>query len=229
MTRPKRRGQLLGCRVDSIRGRQQPCTMARDWTSLIHDAVVGAVDDPYVRLLKERLRAGSEVVRIELAHAERGPEYVLILSLHRQLSQMRIPHSDAFTNWSLNEGARLADEEQEMRRFELLLEQRFAPLQEELEASTFDALLVQHVRTLGPPRASVSARKLRIPPYEVPESRAKHRAVQRIEDVLVDLARALGRSLRYDEAATSRILDGVLEKWMTQHLEAEAQNGLLPG
>ncbi len=203
--------------------------MAHDWTSLIHDAVVGAVDDPYVRMLKERLRAGSEVVRIELAHAERGPEYLLILSLNRQLSQMRIPHSDAFTNWSLNEGARLADEEQEMHRFELLLHQRFAPLREELEASTFDALLIQHVRTLGPPRASVAVRKSRLAPYEALENRARQRALQRIEDVLMELARALGRSLRYDEAATSRILDGVLAEWMTQHLDAEAQDESFPG
>ncbi|HLM47056.1 MAG TPA: hypothetical protein VK458_24510 [Myxococcaceae bacterium] len=191
--------------------------------------MVGAVDDPYVRLLKERLRAGSEVVSIELAHAERGPEYILILSLNRQLSQMRIPHSDAFTNWSLNEGARLADEEQEMRRFELLLDQRFAPLREELEASTFDALLVQDVRTLGPPRASVAVRKSRLPPHEALDNRARQRALRRIENVLRELARALGRSLRYDEAATSRILDGVLAEWMTRHLDAEAQDESFPG
>ncbi|HYO54951.1 hypothetical protein [Archangium sp.] len=203
--------------------------MAHAWTSLIHDAVVGAADDPYVRLLKERLRAGSEVVRMHLVDSERGPEYVLILSLHRQLSEMRIPHSEAFTNWSLDAGARLTDEEQEMRRFELLLDQRFAPLRDELEASTFDALLVQHVRTLGPPRASVSVQKPRIPPYAAHESKAKHRAVQRIEAVLVELARALGRSLRYDEAATSRILDGALARWMTRHLNAEAQEEIFPG
>lgn len=203
--------------------------MAQDWTSLIHDAVVGAVDDPYVRLLKERLRAGSEVVRIQLADSERGPEYVLILSLHRQLSEMRIPHSDAFTNWSLNEGVRLTDEEQEMRRFELLLDQRFAPLRDELDASTFDALLVQHVRALGAPRASVSVQKPRIPPYAAQEGRAKQRATQRIEDVLVEVARALGRSLRYDEAATSRILDGALTQWMSRHLMTETQEEIFPG
>ncbi|HEX5753497.1 MAG TPA: hypothetical protein VFZ09_45290 [Archangium sp.] len=203
--------------------------MAHDWTSLIHDAVVGAVDDPYVRLLKERLRAGSEVVRIQLADSERGPEYVLILSLHRQLSEMRIPHSDAFTNWSLDAGARLADEEQEMRRFELLLHQRFAPLRDELDASTFDALLVQYVRTLGPSRASSLVQKLRTPQYAAQEGRAKQRAMQRIEDVLVELARALGRSLRYDEAATSRILDGALAQWMSRHLTTETQEESFPG
>lgn len=203
--------------------------MAHDWTSLIHDAVVGAVDDPYVRLLKERLRAGSEVVRIQLVDSERGPEYVLILSLHRQLSEMRIPHSDAFTNWSLDAGAKLTDEEQEMRRFELLLHPRFAPLRDELEASIFDALLIQHVRILGPPGASAFVQKLRSPPYEALESRAKQRALQRIEDVLVELARALARSLRYDEAATSRILDGALAQWMSRHLTDETQEEIFPG
>ncbi|AKJ03681.1 Hypothetical protein AA314_05307 [Archangium gephyra] len=191
--------------------------------------MVGAVDDPYVRLLKERLRAGSEVVRIQLTDSERGPEYVLILSLHRQLSEMRIPHSDAFTSWSLDTGARLADEEQEMRRFELILHQRFVPLRDELDASTFDALLVQYVRTLGPARASSFVQKLRTSPYAAQEGRAKQRALQRIEDVLVELARALGRPLRYDEAATSRILDGALAQWMSRHLTAELQAESFPG
>jgi hypothetical protein len=154
---------------------------------------------------------------------------VLILSLHRQLSEMRIPHSDAFTSWSLDAGARLADEEQEMRRFELLLHQRFTPLRDELDASTFDPLLVQYVRTLGPSRASSLVRKLRTPLYAAQEGRAKQRALQRIEDVLVELARALGRSLRYGEAATSRILDGALAQWMSRHLTAETQEDRFPG
>jgi hypothetical protein len=217
------------CWVDSVPGRQQPCSMAHNWTSLIHDALVGAADDPYVRLLRERLRAGSEVVRIHLENSERGPEYVLILSLHRQLSEMRIPHSDAFTNWSLDAGARLTDEEQETHRFELLLDQRFFPLRNELGGDFFDSLLVHHVRALGPPRSLAAVQKLRLPPSTTQESRARLRAVQRMEDVLMELARALGRSLRYDEALTSRILDGALAQWMTRQLCTGTGEEIFPG
>jgi hypothetical protein len=196
---------------------------------LIHDAVAGTADDPYVRLLKERLRAGSEVVRIQLENSDRGLEYVLILSLHRQLSEMRIPHSDAFTSWSLEAGARLTDEEQETHRFELLLDQRFFPLRNELGGDFFDSLLVHHVRTLAPPRSLAAAQKLRIPSFAAQEGKVRLRAVQRMEDVLMELARALGRSLRYDEAATSRILDGALARWMIQQLYSGTQEDMFPG
>ncbi|MDY7226745.1 hypothetical protein [Hyalangium rubrum] len=204
--------------------------MARDWSSLIHEALAGVADDPYVRLLKERLRSGSQVVRISLVNSGSEPEYVVILSLQRQLSEMRLPHSDAFTSWSLDAGARLTDEAQEMERFALLLDERFAPLREELEASSFDFLLVQHVvRELGPPRSAAAAQPLRLLPFVPPqESRTRLRAIQRIEDVLVNLARALGRSLRYDEAATSRILDGALLQWMNQHLHMGTQEEAFP-
>lgn len=215
--------------LDATVGRPQPCRMARDWNSLIHHALAGAADDPYVRLLKERLRAGSEVVRIALEESGRTPEYVLILSLQRHLSEMRVPHSESFTNWSLEAGARLSDEEQETRRFALLVGERFAPLRSELGEDFFDAVLVQHVRELGPSRSAAAVRQVRLSPYVVHDGRARLRAIQRIEDLLMELARALGRSLRYDEASTGRILDGALALWLSRNLQVGAQQESFPG
>ncbi|MFL5344255.1 MAG: hypothetical protein ACJ8AT_05650 [Hyalangium sp.] len=200
--------------------------MLGDWSTLIHYALAGVADDPYVRLLKERLRSGSQIVRIHLENAGRGPEYVVILSLHRQLSEMRIPHSEAFTNWSLEAGARMVDEAGEAERFVLLLRERLLPLSNELGADYFGTLVVDYVRVLGPPEAEKVARQVRS--YAAEENRVKLQGIQRVEEVLVELTRALGRSLRYDETSTSRILDAALAQWLSQHFHVDAREDLLP-
>jgi hypothetical protein len=201
--------------------------MSRDWSSLIHDALAGVADDPYVRLLKERLRSGSQIVRIHLeAAAGQKPEYVIILSLHRQLSEMRLPHSEAFTNWSLEAGARMADEAEEAERMALLLHERFIPLLSELDPVHFEAIFVPYLRAVAPPKASEVARQLQ--PIGTVDGRAKKQVLQQMEGVLVDLARMLGRALRYDEASTARILDSALALWMTRCFPVHAQESSLP-
>jgi hypothetical protein len=195
--------------------------MRRDWSSLIHYALTGVADDPYVRLLKERLRSGSQVVRIHLEKPRDGPEYVVILSLHRQLSEMRLPHSEAFTSWSLEAGARMADGGEETERFVLLLEERFTSLIRELGPHSFEPSFIHHIRALGPPKAVEAMRRL-TPPAKI-VSGMKDQATQRIEDVLVKLARALGRSLRYDEDSTARILDAALAQWLTRYFQGLEQ------
>jgi hypothetical protein len=201
--------------------------MSRDWSSLIHDALAGVADDPYVRLLKERLRSGSQIVRIHLdAAAGQKPEYVVILSLHRQLSEMRLPHSEAFTSWSLETGARMVNEAEEAERVALLLHERFVPLLSELDPVHFEAIFVPYIRAIAPPRASEVARQLQ--PIGAVEGRVKKQALQQMEGVLVELARVLARSLRYDEASTARILDSALAQWMTRCFPVHAQESSLP-
>ncbi|HEX8701102.1 MAG TPA: hypothetical protein VF815_19815 [Myxococcaceae bacterium] len=201
--------------------------MSRDWSSLIHEALAGVADDPYVRLLKDRLRSGSQIVRIHLeAAAGQQPEYVVILSLHRQLSEMRLPHSEAFTNWSLEAGARMVSEAEEAERMALLLHERFVPLLSELDPAHFVAIFVPYIRAMAPPKASEVARQLQ--PIGTVDGRAKKQALQQMESVLVELARVLGRALRYDEAATARILDSSLAQWMTRCFPVHAQESSLP-
>lgn len=201
--------------------------MSRDWSSLIHDALAGVADDPYVRLLKERLRSGSQIVRIHLeAAVGQKPEYVVILSLHRQLSEMRLPHSEAFTSWSLEAAARMVNEAEEAERIALLLHERFVPLLSELDPVHFAAIFVPYLRTISPPKASEVARQLQ--PIGTVDGRVKKQALQQMESVLVELARVLGRSLRYDETATARILDDALAQWMTRCFPVHAQESALP-
>jgi len=201
--------------------------MSRNWSSLIHDALTGVADDPYVRLLKERLRSGSQIVRIHLEDAAgQKPEYVVVLSLHRHLSEMRLPHSEAFTNWSLEAGARMADEAEEAERVALVLHERFVPLLSELDPAHFEAIFVPYIRAVAPPKASEAARQLQ--PIGTVDGRVKKQALQQMEGVLVDLTRMLGRSLRYDEASTARILDSALALWMTRCFPVHAQESSLP-
>lgn len=201
--------------------------MSRNWSSLIHDALAGVADDPYVRLLKERLKSGSQIVRIHLeAAADQKSEYVVILSLHRQLSEMRLPHSEAFTNWSLEAGARMVDEAEEAERMALLLHERFIPLLSELGPIDFEAILVSYIRALAPPQALEAARQLQ--PFSPLDGRMRQQAIQQVEGVLVGLARVLGRSLRYDESSTARILDSALARWLPQAFSARAQESALP-
>jgi len=201
--------------------------MSRNWSSLIHDALTGVADDPYVRLLKERLKSGSQIVRIHLEDAAgQKPEYVVVLSLHRHLSEMRLPHSEAFTNWSLEAGARMADEAEEAERVALVLQERFVPLLSELDPAHFEAIFVPYIRAVAPPKASEAARQLQ--PIGTVDGRVKKQALQQMEGVLVDLTRMLGRSLRYDEASTARILDSALALWMTRCFPVHAQESSLP-
>jgi hypothetical protein len=201
--------------------------MSRTWSSLIHDALAGVADDPYVRLLKERLKSGSQIVRIHLeAAAGQKPEYVVVLSLHRHLSEMRLPHSEAFTNWSLEAGARMADEAEEAERMALLLHERFIPLLSELDPVHFEAIFVPYIHALAPPQASAAARQLQ--PFAAVDGRMRQQAIQQLEGVLVDLARMLGRALRYDEASTARILDSALARWLSHAFSARAHESSLP-
>lgn len=187
--------------------------MTRDWNSLIRYALEGAEGEPFLRLLKVRLRTGSQVVSVRLENVGAKPEYVLILSLHKQLSEMRVPHSEAFTTWSFDTGTRMADEQQEQARFLLLLSEHLAALASDVGPDVLMALLSNHLPSLGAPRSSEAARRLRSSRHVDGDVR---RASDKLDFVLVGLARALGRSLKYDEATTGRILDGALAQWISQ-------------
>ncbi|RKI46923.1 hypothetical protein D7X55_36960 [Corallococcus sp. AB049A] len=187
--------------------------MTRDWNSLIRYALEGEEAEPFLRLLKARLRTGSQVVSVRLENAAVKPEYVLILSLHKQLSEMRVPHSEAFTGWSFDTGMRMADEQQEQARFVLLLGEHFAALARDVGPDVLMALLSDHLPAMGAPRSSEAARHLRTSRHV---DSVVRRAAEKLDLVLVGLARALGRSLKYDEATTGRILDGALAQWIFQ-------------
>ncbi|HEX8823308.1 MAG TPA: hypothetical protein VF794_25505 [Archangium sp.] len=193
--------------------------MRQGWQEFVHQSLKGATDEPHVRLLRERVRSGSNVVRVHLDDSGRQPEYRVLLSLHRQLSEMRVPHSDSFTRWSLETGTRLADPDEEARRFALLLRERFEPLEQELGREYFDSLLGEQLRGLGPPRARarLDGGRLVYHPYSgVADGRARRKDLERIESVLASLARELGSSLKYSEQEVAELLDAALEHSLSE-------------
>jgi hypothetical protein len=189
--------------------------MRERWHHFIHASLQGAADDPYVRLLRERLRSGSSVVRVhfESSGSGRTPEYRVVLALHRQLSEMRVPHSDSFTRWSLEAGVRMASSEEEVARFTLRVKEQFQPMEGEHGRDLFNVVLVEGLRKLGPPRVQARLANLHVP--GTVEGRAKLRALSDLDNVLSRLAKELGASLKYDEAQVADILDAALEHYVS--------------
>jgi hypothetical protein len=200
--------------------------MRQLWQHFIHASLQGAADDPYVRLLRERLRTGSSVVRVHFEGSGRAPEYRVLLSLNRQLSEMRVPHSDSFTRWSLEAGVRMASFEEEVSRFALRVKERFEPMEVERGRDFFNAVLVEELRKLGPPRVQVRLANLRV--YGVGEGHAKLRALSAFDTALSSLAKELGSSLKYDEAQVADILDAALERYVSARFHLEAGEPLAP-
>jgi hypothetical protein len=198
--------------------------MRQTWHHFIHASLQGATDDPYVRLLRERLRSGSSVVRVHFEDSGREPGYRVLLSLHRQLSEMRVPHSDSFTRWSLEAGVRMASLEEEAGRFTLLVKERFEPVEEELGRTYLDSILVEVLRRLGPPKvqARLANRHVDVPA----EGRAKLRAMGAVEAVIILLAKDLGSALKYDEQQVADILDSALERYLSMRLHLDASQPL---
>ncbi|HZH78549.1 MAG TPA: hypothetical protein VEY88_21150 [Archangium sp.] len=190
--------------------------MRQGWQEFVHQSLKGAADAPHVRLLRERLRSGSSVVRVHLDDAGRQPEYRVLLSQHRQLSEMRVPHSESFTRWSLETGTRLATPEEEARRFALLLRERFEPLEQELGRDHFNTLLREQLRRLGPPQALslIDGWQLAYHPADGADGRDRRKALALIDSVLASLARDLRASLGYSEQETAELLDAALRHYL---------------
>jgi hypothetical protein len=186
--------------------------MRQGWQHFIHETLKGTPDDPYVRLLREKLRTGSSVVRVHFEDTGTAPMYVVLLSLHRQLSEMRVPHSESFTRWSLESGTRMASAEDEAKRFALLLRERFAPVQKELGRESFESALLAELRMLAPPRTQGQLGDRRV--LDLSEGRARGKAQAAIDSVLASLARELGASLKYDESQVAQLLDEALARYI---------------
>jgi hypothetical protein len=200
--------------------------MSQGWQEFVHQSLKGAADDPHVRLLRERLRSGSSVVRVHLDDSGRQPEYRVLLSQHRQLSEMRVPHSDSFTRWSLETGTRLATSEEEARRFARVLRERLESLEQELGRDYFESVFREQLRSLGPPRAlaRLDGGRLVYQPYSgVMDGRARRKALERIESVLSSLARDLGSSLKYGEQEAAELLDAVLERYVSERYPRDVE------
>jgi hypothetical protein len=140
--------------IDTGPGWHQPKCVGSDWQAFVKRAIDGEPDDPFVSMLRRRLSSGSKVVRVQLDTGPRVPEYRVLLERLRELSELRVPHSASFTRWSLDAGVRLANAGEEATRFALLAAEALQPIADEFSADYADAILIEQLRALGPPRTA---------------------------------------------------------------------------
>lgn len=194
------------------------------WQTFVEQAIAGEHDDPFVGMLRRQIAAGSRVVRIHIELASKAPEYRVLLERLRQLSELRIPHSPSFTRWSLEISARLASTEEEEQRFALVAGDRFEPIMEELGRDYADAILIERLHALRPPRTTAVLARGQIIPTA--PGQARKRASRWIDGFLQSMVGDLGKALRYSNKEAASILDGALERFALDrfHLPAEPRS-----
>lgn len=199
--------------------------MSSRWREFVAETVAPPKDDPYVRLLRDKVAAGARVVRVHLVDG-RPPKYLLILEYRKQLSEMEIPHSESFTRWSLESGTRMADADEEVRRFALLLTEKLAALEREVGRDYFRSVLVEVLRELGP-SATLAMLGERHEGHAA-AGPSKDRALQAIESVLVEAIRSLGEALGYGVDESAEILDSALARYVDGLFLLSARRELFP-
>ena len=201
--------------------------MAEAWEAFVHKAIAGEPDDPFTRMLRQRLASGHRIVRIDLEPKAEASTYRVVLERLRELSEVRVPHSSHFTRWSLQAGIRMESIEAEGRRFALLVAERYQPIVDELGADYTNALLLDRVRSLAPPRTLVRITNER--PNHLAPGREQLRAVKLLDTMLTSLAGDLGGSLHYSEEEVAEILDMALERFVRERFHKDSRGLLSTG
>ena len=183
------------------------------WTTFVHDAVVGEPDDPHVRLLRDRLRSGTHVVGVHFV-AGSVSEYLVVLERLREISEQRIPHSRAFTRWSLAEGVQMATIDDEVQRFTLMLAEAFARISVEVGRDYFKSVLHERLRELRP--SAVQGALKTIFTYNAETGPTKERIRRSLDTVLRERCVELVTSLHYPETNAATILDRALASWIAK-------------
>ncbi|MEO7592309.1 MAG: hypothetical protein ABI134_13925, partial [Byssovorax sp.] len=161
-------------------------------------------------LPQTRLRSGYEVVRINLLATAKGHSYTVLLAHLRQLSTMEVPHSPAFTRWSLASGLRMASREEEEQRWALLAGERFRPIANDFGDDYANLILLDRLRALGPPRTTRVLSREQL--TRTAPGREQSRAIREVDGFLRSLTEDLGGPLRYSVEEVAEILDGALER-----------------
>ena len=185
--------------------------MSAAWLKFVGQTINGEPDDPFVRLLRQRVESGHEVVRINLVATAKGPSYAVLLAHLRQLSTMEVPHSPAFTRWSLASGLRMTAREEEEQRWALLAAERFRTISDDFGADYASLILLDRLRALGPPRTIRALAREQVTRTAL--GRDQSRAIREVDAFLQSLAGDLGGPLSYTVDEVAEILDGALERF----------------
>lgn len=191
--------------------------MGSSWERFVADAIDGVPDDPYTRLLREKLEDGSRIVRVNFVNSDgmgKTPEYLLILEHEKHLSEMKIPHSDSLVRFMRQNRIRMETVEEEVQRAATLLHERFDAISSEFGDDSFESVLLHEVRHLAPPNAS---RKISNTLAEKDGMDERwERARRDVRHVVVDLLRFLADDLGYEPVRSGDILDRALAMYLDE-------------
>jgi len=193
--------------------------MSLDWIQFVGSAIDQAPDDPFVQLLRGRLSAGCQVVRVCFQRA--CFKYHVTLMCRQVISDVRIPHAAPFTHWSFEAGRRMHTTENEAERFEVLLGEKLRPVEDEVGRTYLQAIVVEIVRQLQPPAttALLADRYL----YRVAATSSRSRAILAVEGALKALGANLVRELAYTREQATTILDQALARWAARYFHVRAR------
>ncbi|HSO00846.1 MAG TPA: hypothetical protein VLS89_21290 [Candidatus Nanopelagicales bacterium] len=194
--------------------------MVSPWETFVQRAIAGDPDDSFVAMLRRRLATGARVVRVQLDADARPPAYRVLTERLRELSELRIPHSPAFTRWSLGAAVRMATADDEARRFALIAAERFQALADDLGQAEARQFLIERLRVLAP--TETMAVLAGFPARPPAAGRAHTRAAARVDRLLQGLATDLGRALRYSPPEVSSILDRALAYFVRDLLDQQS-------
>lgn len=106
------------------------------WADFVRRTLAGEPDDAHVALLRTKLAMGHRVMQVRFERDEHGrPTYILLLERLHQLSELRVPHSSAFTRWSIGARIKMSARREEVQRFSLLVDELVGSLSTKLGAA----------------------------------------------------------------------------------------------
>lgn len=190
------------------------------WTDFVRAAIGPEPDDPFVRLLRDKIGSGSQVIRANAVRSpdDRPPDYLVVLVRDGQISEMRIPHSPSFLRWSLESGTRLETPEEEALRFRFVLAERIEEVAAHLDQEQIITLLVRRVRSLAMP-ASCEMLQGDGQADHAARGQAPGWSEMALDERLAATARDLARSLRYPEQETAGIIDRAMAEYLDRRLQ----------
>ncbi len=189
--------------------------MLTRWEDFVRDAFDRTTEDSHVQFLKERLEQGWRLISAETFAGTEPRGYDLMLEYNRNLEPTVVPHSDAFTEWSVQNGIRMGSDASEVHRFSWVLEDRLAEEKARVGNDFFESVLVEVIHELAPPLAVQSI--VNVQRNRSAEGESRWMVHTRITSTLVTVLGML-LALGYETREAAEITDRALTEYAVKQL-----------